>query len=287
MKLYEKYFIEQKWMKLLRQGKLGKDALRRIQKSGLAKSARKWTTGVNTGAENIAKKKGTTIARDLFRPEDIRRGEYYHIPKDKIHLKSNVTTKSRLDDILAKRHEADEASLIKKHTNKYQRPSWSMKGKHASNEVLRRERELTRVGQSLYGKSKMNPKASSLLKFRKGSGEYKNIGTKKGIKKIDRMLASGSIKNVFKKEFDQIKNLEKKQSLAAELGDRRKQAAYDRWEDKFESATDAQKQISSRILRTYYDRVNATTHNLVVKYDNDIMKIKQGMTKKRDMILNK
>jgi hypothetical protein len=57
---------------------------------------------------------------------------------------------------------------------------------HTSDEVLRRERELTRVGSKLYG----SRGARELKKLRKKGGEYEKLGTKKDIKKREKRARS-------------------------------------------------------------------------------------------------
>lgn len=62
MKLYELYFLEQKWMKLLRQGKLSKKSIARIKKSSIVKPVDTWLSGIDRGSDTKLLNMGAKVS---------------------------------------------------------------------------------------------------------------------------------------------------------------------------------------------------------------------------------
>ena len=202
MKLYEEYFLENKWLELLRQGKLSKDAVRRIQQAGLAKSKEAWTKGLEKGNENLIRKlgikqsnvsdiesKGKPIT-NLWRSHSMT--SVLNPNKKIIYFPKNVPPSKRDLAAIIKRHEIDEVratSKIKKKAGPYshydprQIKMTGLFSGHGSNEVLRKEKELTNVGAELYGRKSG---AGIMRKARNVGGEYDDIGTKASIKKFEK-----------------------------------------------------------------------------------------------------
>jgi hypothetical protein len=107
--------------------------------------------------------------------------------RGRIHVATGLKKKQQGLGTIIKRHEADEVSSMKKFQKKHgqvapQGANLSVSGGHASDEVLRKEKELTKYGKKMYGK-KLGLKP--LEKARKDSGEDEHISsqTKRSIKK--------------------------------------------------------------------------------------------------------
>jgi hypothetical protein len=192
---YLDYLYESKWKRLLAAGKLGKDDLRKIQKAGLPKSRKQWLAGVEKGSEEKVRKIGGKV-HHRFGPGVSAGGEgkkikdpmkSYASNKD-IHVPAGVSKKQRSTAAIVKKHEADEASIYNKLRKKVGssfdvKTTATVPGKHMSDEVLRRERELIRTHSALYGKKPIK----KFVKTRKTADDvYKTVGSKKQIKKYDR-----------------------------------------------------------------------------------------------------
>lgn len=223
LKLYLEYLdeielVENKWTALLRAGKITPSQLKRIQqfrpgpdklyvkallkkgdfrgaqeylaKKGIVKSARSWLDAVEKGTKNILKKHNVDVKYSIG---SNRYGSHVTADVDNkvtANFASGVKKKEFGNNAIIKRHEADEARIRLKQQKKtglhgFDLRDLSSKGKHASDEVLRRERELVTTSKSLYGK-KVIPNKTGIADIRKKTGEYDNLKSKKEIKKFDK-----------------------------------------------------------------------------------------------------
>ena len=201
-----------------------KKAIERATKEKpMLKSKKRYEAGIERGTHNIVKKKGIkvshvpdpTFAKFVNRASAEGAFEKAHrkrigrlVPGKTItrsygsHMKSTpggkkvIHIKKGSKDPYIKRHEADEARAAIK-AEKGTRKIGSIVaptgagGTHVSDEVLRRERELLRVGTRLH-KSK---RAGKLRSFRKMSGEYEDLGTKKQIAKAEKQVRKAAGKS--------------------------------------------------------------------------------------------
>ena len=224
---YLDYLHESKWKRLLASGKLAKKDLMKIKKAGLPKSQRKWTAGVDKGTENILKKKGIRSTNryhnQMAKNKGVKPGTRLkgstgvlssHAitnpgKKPSIHTPSGIRKKRQTFRAITKRHEADELTRkTRMATRKGKKNPLepSLKGTstaHSSPEVLRRERELTRTSHKLYGKKG----GSAILPHirKKITGEYKDIPSKKVIKKMEKKISKAPAKDLKKMRDDMAK----------------------------------------------------------------------------------
>jgi hypothetical protein len=229
---------------LLKQGK-DKLAQAHLKKKGIVKSAREWLVGVEKGTQNILKKYKVKV---LHKPDvsvtrmatasggaevgGLKVGKTMRAPlgahakikpgggKRRIHVASGVKKKEYGMATQFKRHEAGEIqSAVKQSKSKLSKgtimplkPEYG----HMSDEVLRKERELTRTSKALYGKKAGGKQIS---KMRKQSGEYAQLGKrgKKEIAKSEKELRKNMIHMIRtqKKELKNMKPADRKEWLAS------------------------------------------------------------------------
>lgn len=205
---YLNYLDENKWSKMVQAGKLGQASINRLTKAGVVKPVDKWLSGINKGTENIIKKTGGKVVNkpDMFYAnqqgfskdvgKNISNVYKSHgtatFGKNRLHVPNseNIPKPQRVILPLVKRHEVDEIRIMNKLAKKYgmsklaasQQWGGLSKHGHVSDEVLRKEKELTDLGSKLYGRSSGAPQ---LTRIRRIGGEYENIGTKKEIAKLN------------------------------------------------------------------------------------------------------
>ena len=201
--------------KLIKAGK-SKEAAKKYPKrhhrSGV-KSHRQFTAGVSKGAENIIKKHGGKISRKLGSAADRVKGakpqDTMHNPmlafanttpgkKPVVHVAAGVTKKQAGLRAQVKKHEADEIAAqarMRKVKGKRKMFAGGTEGSHASPEVLRREREISRMAVNLHGKKGHGDYLSNL---RGSKGEYREIpeGGKKAIRKMEKKAAAARAKAI-------------------------------------------------------------------------------------------
>jgi len=198
-----------------------------LKKKGIVKSARQWLAGVEKGSQNILKKTGTNVQNKpnvIFSKQtglpigkNLKDPMHAHAvtstKKSTMHVPSGLSKKQQGLSTLIKRHETDEVRMGKKKLKAAKANLSSLQPTssygHLSDEVLRREKELTNTAAALYGKKSG---ANTLRKLRKQTGEYDAIKhmTKKDIAKQDKALTT-QIKNATKQEIDAIKKLSPEQ----------------------------------------------------------------------------
>jgi len=195
---YLDYLYESKWKRMLAAGKLKASDLKRIKKGRLHKTQSQWTKGVEKGtAQKIRKAGGKTsgkYSKQVWFPPSkyIKDPMQAHtdVSTKTIHAvkKKHLKPKEKTLGAITKRHEADEFTISKKKGVGIRQRALSRKVKgvsHASDEVLRREKELSNITKGLYGKRSIE----KLSKYRKGSKEYERIRpTKKKIKRAEKNL---------------------------------------------------------------------------------------------------
>jgi len=216
---------------LLKQGKQ-KQADVYLRKRGLIKSSRQWLAAVERGTQNILKRYKTKVvhkpdssftksmgALGVSKHMGVKTGKTMRDPigahakvnpggvKRRIHVATGAKKKEQGKRILFNRHETDEVrSAVKQSKSK------AFKGSivplrpdvgHMSSEVLRKERELVRTAKALYGKKAGGKEIS---KFRKQSGEYSDLGSKRAIAKADKALRKKHLKSIVdaRKEYRKL-----------------------------------------------------------------------------------
>lgn len=202
-KYIENLLLESKWMKMLKAGKLSKAAIQKIKKlhqggdplyvkqllkqgkkeqvkeyldkKGIVKPYKDWLSSVEKGSKKIIEKEKYKIIPKRFY---LGQGEYSEISPGELkvvkHPEKQLGHTFKREAIIGKRHEIDELRIGRKQLKKVGATGTSIAGKkvggtHVSDEVLARERELTRISDELY-----NDK-SYIAKIRDKSGEYKGI----------------------------------------------------------------------------------------------------------------
>ena len=228
---------------LLKQGKQ-KQADAYLKKRGLIKSARSWLAAVERGTQNILKR---YKAKVLHKPDTsftkmvaasgaeqatgLKVGKTMRNPlgahakispgggRRRVHVATGVKKKDQGLATIFKRHEAGEIqsgvkqskSKLSKGTVIPMKPEYG----HISDEVLRKERELTRTAKALYGKK---AGGKTVSKMRKQTGEYSQLGKKgkREIAKGEKELRKDMIQQIRdqRKEVKGMSPEEKKQWIA-------------------------------------------------------------------------
>lgn len=200
--------------KLIKAGK-GKEAAKkypkRNQRSGL-KSHRKHTAGVNKGADTIIKKQGAKVSSKLGSAADDIKGVK---PQDRMKnpmlaYASSAPGKRRAVHVATggpksqaglraqiKKHEADELvsqAKLKTHKGKRKMMAGDVEAsKHASPQVLKKEKELAITSANLYGKKGTS---NYLARLRSSKGEYREIpkGGRRAIRKMEKKATAAKAK---------------------------------------------------------------------------------------------
>lgn len=241
---YLNFLNENKWKSLLRAGKINNDQLRRIQKyrpsadklyvksllkkgdttgaqeylakKGIIKSARAWLAGVEKGNKNLILKNKINVHRNQNNSKESYMSKSEDLYDINLARTKTLKNKNIGDDILTKRHEIDEVGLHKKLSSSSNVGVNSSLGSHVSDEVLRREKELMDTSKSLYSNKRGN---LNITKFRKQTGEYDILPSKKEIKKMDiitkknlgtKIQVPKNVSDFIKKKEDELKLLDDK-----------------------------------------------------------------------------
>jgi len=208
---------------LLKQGEV-KQAQAYLKKKGIVKSARQWLAGVERGTQNILKKYkakvlhkpdtgftkmvtagGNDLATGLKRGRTMRNPLGAHAKvspgggRRRVHVATGVKKKEYGIATQFKRHEAGEIQSAVKQS-KFKKSKGTVlplkpEYGHMSDEVLRKERELTRTSKALYGKKAGGKQISTM---RKQTGEYAQLGkkSKRAIAKSDKELRQDLIQQI-------------------------------------------------------------------------------------------
>ena len=222
---------------LLAAGKLGKESIKRAGKAGLFKSRKEYFKSFDKGTQNILDKYKTMVSHKDSEGKIITdplnsfaRSSFKHVsPMLHVTHPEAISKKNAELNLIVRRHEADEIRTRARYKKKiqsqrglgkktspfdteYGNVSNSSLGQHASDNVLKNEREYTNTANALYGKKGGRRR---LEVFRKHSREYKNIENvpKSVIRKYDDKYVKDATKYENGRFREHLKNKREKESV--------------------------------------------------------------------------